>query len=540
MSRAIQSSSFAFAAIFLLFTASYYLLLSDMPVDDMARYVDELSANQFFWDLGHVWLQPAALLIYRLFGRQPEIVGFLEALNVLSVALGAAVFFDTMRTLSVSLLRAAMAVVLLGASFNLLCLGPTAHIKLMVFPTLALALRYAVFWERGLQAHPGQPQHFTAFAAGFWIGAGANLLISVLPTALFIGIFMLVQLLRAKSNVLSTVRAVLPFAVGVVGAWLGILLIAYGIAIYTATAHGSFSDFIFKGIAAKQELQTWTTSWKEMPFRFSFSLIFNFVFLPNLGGLGRAILFGQLKDWLPYAGPLLMEGALAAFTGLTLLAIFSAALLPLKKSSKGLAMPFAFLLGAAVFAYYYNLNDPEHWFYFSLPIVLMAAVSTRRWLHVLVFGIWLPLLLVNNLVTYGIPKARFAMADRQAAVIQELGPKGLYIGFAAYPGEPDSSLLNLGGIERARLDLMLGNDFHGDVEKTLNGLREKIDATLARSGRVLVFRALDPGDWRGPVMAVAMGGLDKHRLQAALSPHYAIDAPRLVGGFMAWELRKPP
>jgi len=539
MTSALKSPRFAFLSVFLLFTASYYLLLSSMPVDDMARYVEELTANQFFWDLGHVWMQPAALLIYRLLGR-PEVVGFLEAVNVLSVALGAAVFFDTLRTLGVGLRRAALAVVLLGASFNLLCLGPTAHIKLMVFPTLALALRYALFWERGLQEEPSRPRHRTAFAAGFWLGAGANLLISVLPMAFFVGIFMLVQLLRARTSVLRTVRAVLPFALGVLGAWLGILLLAYGVALTTATAHGSFSDFLFKGIAAKQDLQTWTSNWKEMPFRFSFSLIFNFVFLPNLGGLGRAVFSGYLKDWQPYAGPLLLEAGLAVFTGLVLLAVFIAALLALRKPARGLAMPFAFVLGASVFAYYYNLNDPEHWFYFSLPIVFMAAANSRRWLNVLVFGIWLPVLVINNMVAYGLPKARFPTAERQAEMAQTLGPQGLYIGFAAYPGEPDSSLLELGDVERARLDLMLEHDFRGDATKTLASLREKIDAALARGGRVLVFRALDPGDWRGPVMAVAMGGLDKNRLREVLGQHYEIAPPRPVGGFMAWELRERP
>lgn len=324
MTRIFESSRLAFAAVFLLFTLGYYLLLSSMPVDDMARYVAELSANRFFWDLGHVWLQPAALLIFRLLGGKPEIVGFLEALNVISVALGAAVFFDTLRKLDVALWRAALAVVLLGASFNLLCLGPTAHIKLMVFPSLALALRYAVFWERALQDKPTRPQQRTAFAAGFWIGAGANLLISILPMALFVGIFMLVKLSRTKIGVVRTMRALLPFSIGVMGAWLGFLLLAYWLALDTATAHGSFSDFLFKGIAAKQELQTWESNWKEMPLRFTFSLIFNFMFMPNLGGLGRAVISGYLKDWHPYASRLLIEGALGLLTGATLLAILLA------------------------------------------------------------------------------------------------------------------------------------------------------------------------------------------------------------------------
>ncbi len=74
--------------------AAYAWLLSPIMVDDVQRYIDELDANRFYWDIGHVWMQPLALVVYRLSGRTLGIIGTLEALNVASVAIGCGVFYD--------------------------------------------------------------------------------------------------------------------------------------------------------------------------------------------------------------------------------------------------------------------------------------------------------------------------------------------------------------------------------------------------------------------------------------------------------------
>ena len=80
-------------------------------------------------------------------------------------------------------------------------------------------------------------------------------------------------------------------------------------------------------------------------------------------------------------------------------------------------------------------------------------------------------------------------------------------GFAGYPGEPDSSLFDLRAMEQFRIDLVQLHNAKGSTTKLYELLERRVDAAHARGGRVLVFRALDPYDWRGPVMQVTLGGL---------------------------------
>jgi hypothetical protein len=276
-----------------------------------------------------------------------------------------------------------------------------------------------------------------------------------------------------------------------------------------------------------------------MPLRFAFSLINNFAFLPSLGTLGRAWMWGWLPDVQAVLPSLLGQALLAALVGGLLLAIaIVGARQALRNRAPGLLSPWAFVLGAAAFSYYYNLNDPEHWFQFTLPVTLLALQLRRRWLDALLLGVALPVLMVVNLAGYGIPKARFALAERQQALQAALGPQGLYIGFAAYPGEPDSSLFDTPGVERFNIDLVQMNETKADTAALLARLDEKVDATLARGGRVLVFRALDDEDWRGPVMQVALAGLPRVKLREHLAARYAISGPIDAGGFAAYELRR--
>ena len=65
-------------------------------------------------------------------------------------------------------------------------------------------------------------------------------------------------------------------------------------------------------------------------------------------------------------------------------------------------------------------------------------------------------------------------------------------------------------------------------------LDEQIDAAHQRKGRVLVFRALDPYDWRGPVMQVTLDGMSPQQLQSHLLARYRLSGPIVVGGFTAW------
>jgi hypothetical protein len=530
---------FAAAALVAVGIAGLYALLcSSIKVDDVDRYWHELRANSFFWDLGHLWMQPLAMLLYRLSGGVLGVNHSLEAINVISVALGCAVFFSTLREAGHGLWKSVAAVVFVAISFNLITLGPTAHIKLMVFPALALALHHAMRWERAEAAGESGLRDMIASAA--WSGIGANLLVSVLPQALLLALFMLVRTAR-RQGLAKAVRALLPYALTLAVVGFALLLAAYAMARQTGTTQAQdLLGFTFGGLKEKQDLHVGVASWKEMPVRFAFSLINNFAFLPSLGTLGRAWMWGWLPDVKAVLPSLLGQALLAALVGGLLLATFVVGVRQaLRKAGEpGLLSPWAFVLGAAAFSYYYNLNDPEHWFQFTMPVTLLALQLRRRWLDAALLGVALPLLLVVNLGGYGIPKARFALAERQQALQAALGTQGLYVGFAAYPGEPDSSLFDTPGIERFNLDLVQMNETKADTAALLARLDERIDAALARGGRVLVFRALDDGDWRGPVMQVALAGLPRARLREHLAARYAIAGPVDAGGFPAYELTK--
>lgn len=530
---------FAAAALVAVGIAGLYALLcSSIKVDDVDRYWHELRANSFFWDLGHLWMQPLAMLLYRLSGGVLGVNHSLEAINVISVALGCAVFFSTLREAGHGLWKSVAAVVFVAISFNLITLGPTAHIKLMVFPALALALHHAMRWERA--EADGESGLRDMIASAAWSGIGANLLVSVLPQALLLALFMLVRTAR-RQGLAKAVRALLPYALTLAVVGFALLLAAYAMARQTGTTQAQdLLGFTFGGLKEKQDLHVGVASWKEMPVRFAFSLINNFAFLPSLGTLGRAWMWGWLPDVKAVLPSLLGQALLAAFVGGLLLTTFVVGVRQaLRKAGEpGLLSPWAFVLGAAAFSYYYNLNDPEHWFQFTMPVTLLALQLRRRWLDAALLGVALPLLLVVNLGGYGIPKARFALAERQQALQAALGPQGLYVGFAAYPGEPDSSLFDTPGIERFNLDLVQMNETKADTAALLARLDERIDAALARGGRVLVFRALDDSDWRGPVMQVALAGLPRARLREHLAARYAIAGPVDAGGFPAYELTK--
>lgn len=524
------------AAVGVAVAIAYALLCSALKVDDVDRYWHELGANSFFWDLGHLWMQPLAMLLYRASGGVLGVNHTLEAINVISVAIGCAVFFATLREAGHAVLKSVAAVAFVAVSFNLITLGPTAHIKLMVFPALALALHHAMRWERAEAAGESGQRDMIASAA--WSAVGVNLLVSVLPQALLLALFMLIRGAR-RQGLVKAIRHLLPYALTLAVVGFALLLAAYGMARQTGTTQAQdLLGFTLGGLKEKQALQNWLVSWKEMPLRFAFSLINNFAFLPSLGTLGRAWMWGWLPDVQAVLPSLLGQALLAALIGGLLLAIaVVGARQALRNREPGLLSPWAFVLGAAAFSYYYNLNDPEHWFQFTLPVTLLALQLRQRWLDVLLLGVALPVLLVVNLAGYGIPKARFALAERQQALQAALGPQGLYIGFAAYPGEPDSSLFDTPGVERFNIDIVQMNETKADVGALLARLDERVAAAFARGGRVLVFRALDDEDWRGPVMQVALAGLPRAKLREHLAARYAISGPVDAGGFPAYELR---
>ncbi len=132
-------------------------------------------------------------------------------------------------------------------------------------------------------------------------------------------------------------------------------------------------------------------------------------------------------------------------------------------------------------------------------------------------------------------KARFDPLPASAIALRDtIGMNGLYVGYAGYPGEPDSSLIATPGIERLRIDNMFYAS--GNAPQTIAVIISRIDATLARGSRVFVFRVLDDGDWRGPILGLALSGFTRADISAALHARYKIALETRVGAFPAHEI----
>lgn len=509
----------------------FYLLLSGLLVDDVPAYVEALHANRFVWDVAHLWVQPLALMAYRLLHPVLDAVPLLEAMNVTACALATGIFYRTLRVAGLSTPRAIAGVTLLVVSFNIVSLGPTAHIKLLVFPALAASLHYAVRWESALQA--GATGLRDIALSGAWLGAGATLLVSVLPMGPFIALLVLWAVRRQGGAWQASLRASVAFGVAMGISGFLLLLAGYFTALATDTTQAGLVAFVRGSVADKDALHAGFFGFVEVPVRIVYSLVYNFAFLPDIGSLGRAAMHGMVHDLKPFA-PRLLRDALVA--GGTLLALAAIAWFGVRAvlQRRGHLLPFGFVLGAAAFAAYWNLNDPEHWFQFTLPIVVLIALNCPHRMAGILLFVWMPVLATVNLGLYGIHKARFDVAAGVRDVQEKIGTQGLYVGYAGYPGEPDSSVLPVPDLQRLKLD----NLFHAsrNAEQTLTQMTSAIDAALARGGRVFVFRVLDDGDWRGPILGLSLSGLPREAVNRALRERYVIAEEAVVGGFPAHEI----
>ncbi len=229
--------------VFLACLLHHVSLQSQLPVDDVAAYYVDLRDNKLVWDVGHLWAEPIGLFVYHHLQPHMGIIAGLEMLNVVSCAAAMAIFFRTLRMAGSSLLHGVLAVLLVAVSFDLVSLGPTAHIKLLVFPALALALHYAVAWElsiapgtlaRGTTKERRNPARLVA-AAGAWLGIASTLLVSMLPMGPFIALLVFVVAYRQSRNLrqATTAAAIYLVAMGVCG--LVSLLAAYSLALATDT-----------------------------------------------------------------------------------------------------------------------------------------------------------------------------------------------------------------------------------------------------------------------------------------------------------------
>ena len=523
--------------VFLAVTIAYRLMWSAVPVDDAPRYVRELLADRDFWDLAHLWLQPLGLRIFRVFGNPTDPVTTLAWINTLSVGSALAVFYVTARAAAESRWVATLVVVLATVSFNFVSLGPTAHIKPMVLPFFALALHFLWKWEDGLCRgrvavfHDGR-----LLIAGAALGAATCLLVTAVPLALFAALAMLLRLRLLRASWAATAGKIGLFlgAAGVVG--MGGLLAAYGLAQAHGASGGSLLSFLLSGLGEKYEVNQFHSSLLSRLARSGFSLVYNFVYLQDVGQYGRAYLDGLLPSLKPYAWAMLRDALLAV----PVLAMIGCAVVVgaergvMRRQPTLAALGFA--VGGLVYAFLLNLNDPEHWIQLTMPVLLLLAIVVRGHRAAVAACVALvPLMAVPNLLMYTLPRVTYPMEQNAAELLSRLGPHGLHMNYWAYPGNMTTAVLGIPLERSVRPDIIFEQQ-HFDVGRTLAEIDRQLAPALQTGGPVLVFRVFDESDWRGPVAALAARGFPPEVLRRHLRDNYDISHAGTIAGFDAYRL----
>ena len=291
-----------------------------------------------------------------------------------------------------------------------------------------------------------------------------------------------------------------------------------------STRAADFLAFVLGGLKEKQDLHVGVPGWKETPFRFAYGLINNFQYLPSLGPLGRAWLWGLLPDGRQVAWELVGQAFLAGLAVLALAGTFAMTAVSIARPASGLASASAFVLGAAAFSAYLQSKRPG---------ALVSVHDADRFpggTAQIDFGLIAWFLLYgcrhcwwSTCGAMGSPRRRSNCSSASRKFSPGPRARGTVCRFCGLPrGAQDSSLFDLRGIERFPLDLVQLYDAKGSTTKLYELLDRRVDAAHARGGRVLVFRALDPYDWRGPVMHVTLKRSSPRRF--AVAPGTALQA----------------
>ncbi len=125
-----------FAAV--LAALAYFALQGELPYHDAERFTAQVNSGAFVWDIAHILLQPAALLLHRWSGA--ESVDTLKALSSLATAAAVGLFHLLLLRLDVPRGRAVLGTLLLAGCCSVLTLAPSAHPKLVAFPFVTGAL----------------------------------------------------------------------------------------------------------------------------------------------------------------------------------------------------------------------------------------------------------------------------------------------------------------------------------------------------------------------------------------------------------------
>jgi hypothetical protein len=513
---------------FLACAAFYVSLYGELPYHDVFRFIAQIDSGKYVWDMGHVWLQPVTLLWHQYLGFGESAEQSQKHINTVFAAAGVAVFYVLLLKFEVPLLRRIVATALVAASCNILTLAPTGHMKLLALPFLTASFYYAASWERDLTrdaiARRGdlvRSAVFLALASAFHT--------SCFAAPPFIGLAILLASLRNGDGWrIGIARAIL------FGAVCGLLFAALIETASLAFFHQAFGmDSLADKVGEKDSLRTGFFSLKDTVGRMVFGTVNNFVAAPDLGPVLRAWLAHQIPSLRPYADELLLQGA-ASLATLALIAwLYLRGIYVTARRNAALWMPLAFIAGDLAWNWFFNINEPEHWFHLTVPMVFLFLMLVPRRAMCWALPLWAGITIAMNLALWALPEARYPLKQYQAELARDYGKNDLFLYFLAYGGGPNMSFFDLPTPYLTIDKLYEDNPNDAAFEASMT---QGIDAALQRNGRVVVFEALDPMNWNAPWMLLIRDGLTKDKLAGFFARHYRVEPVDDIAGMKAWRI----
>ncbi|HXP12621.1 MAG TPA: hypothetical protein VN795_03105 [Stellaceae bacterium] len=511
-------------ALAFLAAASFYVsLYGELPYHDVFRFIAQIDSGKYFWDMGHVWLQPVTLLWHHYLGFGESAEQSQKHINTVFAAAGVAVFYASLMKFEVPGWRRVLATALVAASCNILTLAPTGHMKLLAFPFLTAGFYYAVAWERGVRK-----SDLDLVRSGIFLALAACFHSSVLAAPPFVALVILVVSLRQGQGWVRGVSRAALF--GAVCALLFLALLEVARVVFFGQFLG-FGDFAAT-VGDKNDLRTGFFSWADTFGRMVFGTVNNFIAAPDLGPVLRAWIAGQIPSLKPYAGELIEQAVPFLGTAALLAAIYLRGLY-LGLRGKPTLMPLAFVLGALAWNGFFNINEPEHWFHLTVPTVALFLFVFPGRFGAAILPLWAAGTVAANLALWALPEARYPLNQYQSQLRQEFTDRDLLLYFTTYGGGPNLSFFKLTTPSLAIDDLY---EQKPDAAAFYAAIEAQTDAAFARGGSVVVFQALDPGNWNAPWMILTRAGMPKAKLTGFFEDHYRVEPMGEIAEMKAWQL----
>jgi hypothetical protein len=501
----------------------YFSLQGEMPYHDAQRFINQTSSGAFVWDIGHILLQPTALMLHKCLGL--EAVTALKTFSTLSTAAAVGIFHLLLLRLNLPRWQPILGTMILAGCCSVLTLAPSAHPKLAAFPYINGAFLCLCLAERR-----GMRSIRRLALGGALLAVGAAYLASALATAPFAALAVLLASRRDNASWMEALKRACIMA-GICGL-VFMLIICIGYASFTGEPLSLAG--LTGSVAEKANLRTAPIPLVIHLARVLFGSVNNLVSVPGLGATTQAWMRGQIGSLHPYAGLLPILG-LWLLGAMLIAAVYLQTLVALLRR-RCMLMPVAFLCGAQAWTIWYGLNDPEHWFQLTAPTILLFLMVMPKRAVSVVLPLWAMIAAAANLTLLAIPMATYPLARHEIELAQRLGPDDLLVLFVAYPGRPHAGFFHLPGVRTLPVDVRL-SESGKPANEALADIDAEIGKTLQAGGHVLVADILDSLDWEAPWMSLHGQDVTKREVEQALM--HARISKRLPdqGGIKLWELQ---